>query len=61
MIIRCSIAYCPWRARYFWDVDRRRKYYECWFHGNEEIWYGILWDIFTKPARAFYNFIRYRI
>ena len=55
---RCSIMWCPWKGKYQFDIE---GYWECWFHGNEDKWYGILWNGFTHPIRFLYGWVRYRI
>jgi len=52
--MRCSIAWCPWKAKYFFTGG----YQECWFHYTQ--WIQIIWDLLTWPCRWLYIFIRYK-
>ncbi len=51
---RCSILYCPWKAKYQFTTN----YLECWFHGGDYK-LELLWAYITRPIRFLYNFIRY--
>jgi len=53
---RCSIARCPWKARYSFEP---MAYYECWFHGGMISWLNVLWDFLFYYPRFLYICIRY--
>jgi len=55
---RCSIMWCPWKAKYDFGM---MGYYECWFHYGDILWLQFLWDIAWIPIRYFYSFLRYGI
>lgn len=54
---RCSIALCPWKAKYGFEME---GYYECWFHGGD---YGIeiIWDIVFSLPTYFYRWMKYEV
>jgi hypothetical protein len=55
---RCSIALCPWRARYSFGIE---GYYECWFHGDEMPLINWLWDFYMYLPHLFYIWMKYRV
>lgn len=55
---RCSIAWCPWRAKYSFSID---GYYECWLHGGQFPWFNLIYDLFTLPLHYFYRWMKYCI
>ena len=52
---RCSIMWCPWKAKYSFGLE---GYYECWFHGGNT-WRGFFWDMAWIPVRFIYSHVRY--
>jgi len=55
---RCSIMWCPWRAKYSFGI---KGYYECWFHGNLDSWYAGLWNTLMNPISFYYNWMKYHV
>ena len=54
---RCSIMWCPWRAKHYFTGGYR----ECWFHYGDIRWLQFLWDIVWIPIRYLYLSLRYEI
>jgi len=57
---RCSIALCPWKAKYQFTSDKYGGYYECWFHGEDGVIQS-LWNIFLWPFTYFYRWMKYDV
>jgi len=51
---RCSIAWCPWRAKYHFGTI---GYRECWFHYEEMPWLNKIWNTLTNPIHFYYTWV----
>ena len=55
--MRCSILFCPWKAKYYFTGGYR----ECWFHYMEMPLINWLWDLFMYLPHLFYNWMKFRV
>lgn len=62
---RCSIAFCPWRAKYFFEgvgsYSKYGRYQECWFHYEEMPLINWAWDLITHPIKKMFYWLRFRL
>ena len=65
---RCSIAFCPWRGKYFLNSGyifiagvQATGYRECWFHYEEMPLINWAWDLIIYPIRTMFYWIKFGI
>lgn len=51
---RCSIAFCPWRAKYFIDD----WYNKCWFHHEDFPLINWAWELIAYPIQRMFFWIK---